>query len=63
MGAPTILIQGGKVIRAAVACGITKGLWRSAKTPGVNQALSLEFLKSEGLYSLREGWIPLHYPK
>ncbi|MFQ3197271.1 MAG: RNA-directed DNA polymerase, partial [Paraglaciecola sp.] len=25
--------------------------WRSAKTPGINQALSLDYLKSEGIYS------------
>ena len=51
-------------VQAAVACGITsKGPWRSAKSPGINQALSLDYLKSEGLYSLRDGWIALHYPK
>jgi len=41
----------------------SKGPWRSAKTPEINQALSLDYLKSEGLYSLRDGWITLHYPK
>jgi RNA-directed DNA polymerase len=51
-------------VQAAVACGITsKGPWRSAKTPGINQALSLDYLKFEGLYSLRDGWIALHYSK
>lgn len=39
----------GAHVQAAVACGITsKGPWRSAKTPGINQALSLDYLKSEG---------------
>lgn len=58
------LIRLGVHVQAAVACGITsKGPWRSAKTPGVNQALSLDYLKSEGLYSLRDGWIALHHPK
>ena len=58
------LMRLGVHVQAAVACGITsKGPWRSAKTPGINQALSLDFLKSEGLYSLRDGWIKLHYPK
>lgn len=51
----------GVHVQAAVACGMTsKGPWRSAKTPRVNQALSLDYLKSEGLYSLRDGWISLH---
>jgi RNA-directed DNA polymerase len=54
----------GVHVQSAVACGITsKGPWRSAKTPGINQALSNDYLKSEGLYSLRDGWIKLHYPK
>ncbi len=58
------LMRLGVHVQAAVACGITsKGPWRSAKTPGINQALSLEFLKSEGLFSLRDGWIKLHYPE
>ena len=38
------------------AYGITsKGPWRSSKTPGINQALSNAYLKSEGLYELRDG--------
>ena len=58
------LMKLGVQVQAAVACGITsKGPWRSAKTPGINQALSLDYLKSEGLYSLRDGWIALHHPK
>jgi len=58
------LMKLGVHVQAAVACGITsKGPWRSAKTPGINQALSLDYLKSEGLYSLRDGWIALHHPK
>ena len=58
------LMRLGVHVQAAVACGITsKGPWRSAKTPGINQALSLDYLKSEGLYSLRDGWIALHHPK
>jgi RNA-directed DNA polymerase len=58
------LMKLGVHVQAAVACGITsKGPWRSAKTPGINQALSLDYLKSEGLYSLRDGWIKLHYPE
>jgi RNA-directed DNA polymerase len=58
------LMKRGVPVKSAVACGITsKGPWRSAKTPGINQALSNDYLKSEGLYSLRDGWIKLHYPK
>ncbi len=56
------LMSRGVNVQAAVACGITsKGPWRSAKTPGINQALSNDYLKSEGLYSLRDGWIKLYH--
>ena len=56
------LIRRGVSIQAAVACGLTsKGPWRSSKTPGIQQALSNAYLKAEGLYSLRDGWVKLHY--
>ena len=58
------LMRLGVKVQAAVACGITsKGPWRSSKTPGINQALSNAYLKSEGLYALRDGWIKLHHSK
>ena len=58
------LMRLGVPVQSAVACGITsKGPWRSAKTPGINQALSIDFLKSEGLYSLRDGWVSINYAK
>lgn len=58
------LIQRGVPVQLAVACGMTsKGPWRSSKTPGIQKALSNDFLKSQGLYSLRDGWIQLHHAK
>ena len=54
----------GVHVQTAVACGITsKGPWRSSKTPGINQALSNAYLKDQGLYALRDGWIKLHHSK
>lgn len=56
------LMRLGVHVKSAVACGITsKGPWRSSKTPGIQQALSNDYLKSQGLYSLRDGWIKLHH--
>lgn len=56
------LMRLGVRVQASVACGITsKGPWRSSKTPGINQALSNAYLKSQGLYELRDGWIKLHH--
>ncbi len=58
------LMRLGVRVQSAVACGITsKGPWRSSKTPGINQALSNAYLKRQGLYELRDGWIKLHYSK
>ncbi len=58
------LMRLGVHVQAAVACGITsKGPWRSSKTPGINQALSNEYLKAQGLCTLRDGWITLHHSK
>jgi RNA-directed DNA polymerase len=56
------LMKLGVHVQSAVACGITsKGPWRSSKTPGIQQALSNAYLKFEGLYALRDGWIKLHH--
>jgi RNA-directed DNA polymerase len=58
------LMKLGVHVQSAVACGITsKGPWRSSKTPGIQQALSNAYLKSQGLYALRDGWIKLHHGK
>ncbi len=56
------LMRLGVPVKSAVACGITsKGPCRSSKTPGIQQALSNAYLKHQGLYELRDGWIKLHY--
>lgn len=49
-------------IKAAVACGrSSKSWWRSSKTPGINMALGLKYLKEKGLFALRDGWIAFNY--
>lgn len=56
------LMKLGVHVRTAVACGRTsKGPCRSSKTPGIQQALSNDFLKSVGLFSLKQGWISLNH--
>jgi hypothetical protein len=58
------LMRLGARVQTAVACGITrKGPWRSSKTPGINQALSNNYLKRLGLYALCDGRVKLHYSK
>lgn len=56
------LIKLGLPVKAAVACGrSSKGWWHSAKTYGINAALSLGYLKQQGLFSLRDGWVACHH--
>ncbi|MEZ5537708.1 MAG: group II intron maturase-specific domain-containing protein [Thiolinea sp.] len=56
------LIKLGLPVRSAVACGRSgKGWWRSSKSQGINAALSLKYLKQQGLFSLRDGWVAFHY--
>ncbi len=59
----TNLLKRGMTIQPAVACSITsKGSWRNSKTPGIQQALSNDYLSKEGLISLQSEWINVHYP-
>jgi RNA-directed DNA polymerase len=56
------LIHLGLPVKAAVACGrSSKSWWRSSKSHGINAALGLTYLKQQGLFSLRDGWIAFHY--
>lgn len=42
----------------AICCGISsKAYWRNSKTKGIQIALNDEWLKKQGLFSLRESWI------
>ena len=56
------LIKLGVSIKLAIDCGLSsKGYWRSAKTKGINMALNDQWLKEQGLLSLRDQWVSLHY--
>ena len=56
------LMKLGVPLRLAISCGTSnKGYWHSAKTKGINAGLSIQYLKEQGLFSLREGWIASHY--
>jgi len=56
------LIKLGVEESLAATCGSTgKDPWHSSKTEGIQKTLTNEFLKSEGLYSLPDGWIKFHH--
>lgn len=58
------LMKRGVHVQSAVACGITsKDPWRSSKTPGIQQALSNDYLRAKGLVPQRDGWIRLHHSR
>jgi RNA-directed DNA polymerase len=56
------LIKLGVPRKTAIFCGITsKSYWRSSKTLGINMGLSNKYLKEQGLFSRKDGWIAFHY--
>jgi len=56
------LLNRGVSLTLAMSCGASrKGVWRSAKTKGINKALSNQYLRKEGLISLRDLWIKIHH--
>ena len=56
------LIKRGVSTELAISCGMSsKGYWRSAKTAGIQAALSNQWLKAQGLVALRDIWISLRY--
>ncbi len=58
------LIKLGVSERLAISCGISsKGPCRSSKTKGINIAISNEFLATQGLVSLKDIWISIHYER
>ena len=55
------LMKLGVRVQSAVACGITsKGPWRSSKNSRNTAGIIHVYLKYQGLYALRDGWIKLH---
>ena len=56
------LIKLGVPKRLAISCGISsKGYWHSARTEGIQMGLTNDWLARQGLISLRDQWISLHY--
>ena len=52
---------GRRKIRRTMAGLSSKSCWRNAKTPCINKGLGKEYLKQQGLFSLRDGWIKCHH--
>ncbi len=56
------LIKLGVPVKLAISCGMTsKGYWHSARTEGIQKGLTNQWLEQQGLVSLRDRWVALHY--
>ncbi|WP_442890046.1 group II intron maturase-specific domain-containing protein [Congregicoccus parvus] len=57
------LLRLGLNRRDAILHGlVSHGCWAMSKTPVINQALSVSWLKLQGLPSLTDQWSAIHYP-
>jgi len=57
------LIRLGCPLDEAIAVGMSrKGPWHLAKTFATQRAMSNEWLERQGLISIKEKWVKIHYP-
>jgi len=57
------LIKLGVSVKLAINIGLSrKGYWRLSRTQATNWGLSDDFLAEQGMISLRDLWIKIHYP-
>ncbi len=57
------MIKLGASKHQAILTGLSrKGYWHLAKTLSTNMGLSNRFLQEQGLVSIRQIWVKVHYP-
>jgi len=57
------LIRLGVSLKRAIFIGLSsKGYYRLAKTKAVQIGLTNEWLKQQGLISVKQPWVKYHYP-
>jgi len=57
------LIRLGVSIKLAVFLGLSsKGYYQLAKTKAIQLGINNEWLKAQGLVSVKEQWLQFHYP-
>ena len=57
------LIKLGVPTKLAISIGLSrKGYWRLSRTQATNWGISDDFLAKQGMISLRDLWIKIHYP-
>lgn len=56
------LMRLGVSLDLAISSGMSsKSYWHSARTPGINYALTDKYLANQGYYSLKDRWVEIHY--
>ena len=57
------LIKLGTYQRTAISVGLSrKGPWRLARTLATQTGMTNQWLKDQGLLSVKELWVNIHYP-
>ena len=53
----------GTSLKAALGVGLSrKGPWRLARTLATQTGMTNQWLKEQGLVSVKERWVNIHYP-
>jgi RNA-directed DNA polymerase len=57
------LVKPGTNLRLAISIGLSrKGPYRLAKTPATQSGMTNKWLKDQGLLSVKDLWVKIHYP-
>jgi RNA-directed DNA polymerase len=57
------LLSVGVSLKAAISVGMSrKGPWRLARTLATQVGMTNQWLKKQGLISIKELWVNIHYP-
>jgi RNA-directed DNA polymerase len=57
------LVRLGTHLRAAIHVGLSrKGPWRLSKTLATQAGMTNQWLKDQGLLSVKDLWVKIHYP-
>lgn len=57
------LLKLGASINTAISAGLSrKGYWRNARTLATQSGMTNKWLKEQGLISIKEQWVRIHYP-
>jgi len=57
------LVRHGTPLKLAIQVGMSrKGYWRLSRTLATHSGMSNQWLKEQGLVSIKEQWVNIHYP-